>query len=166
LSDQQVSCRWPWTDPPSLLADIEQARRYGSYVLFFASLPSLTLPGLVAKIFDVDDLIGLGRLIAATAPLTAAVTVVGIAALGRRIEFLWLIAIAAFSLLGSLFLGLMIGDSLPRAEILAIKDYNLLPFIFSILTVYYRHYGGWSFATSLSSADGWPGCGRRCSGLA
>lgn len=131
---------------PGLLKDLEKARRYGSYILLFASLPSVTLPGLVAKLLHLDELISLWHLSAATAPLTAAVALIGIASLSGRIEPAWLIPIAAFSLLGSLFLGLMLGDSLPVGDI---KDFRLPEFIFAVLAAYYRHYGFWSFATTI-----------------
>jgi hypothetical protein len=132
--------------PKTLLGDLKEVQRYAALIQLFASIPAIGLPGLVAKLLHIDEVIGLWQLVAATAPLTAAVTVIGLALLSKHVEPGYMLWIAPFSLLGSLFLGLMLGQDLPVGDF---KGSNPMEFTFAILAAYYRHYGAWSFATSI-----------------
>jgi hypothetical protein len=131
---------------PSLIEDLKQIQHYGSWVLLFASLSSLTLPGLIAKLLHFDEVVSLWQLVVATAPLTLAVTAVRIAALSEKVPPPGLIFGTAIALLASLILGDMLGRQLP-IKLTEVKG-SLPEMIWNILAGYFRLYGGWSFATS------------------
>jgi hypothetical protein len=135
----------PPVAPPTFVSDLKEVQHYGSLVLLFASIPALGLPGLVAKLLHVDEVLGLWQLIVATAPLTAAVAVVGIAILSGKYGTGELAFGAGVALLGSLFLGEVLGQQSP---IRGVHLGNLPETIFKILVGYFRIYGVWSFATS------------------
>jgi hypothetical protein len=136
----------PEPKPPTLISDLKEVQKYGSLVLLFASIPALGLPGLVAKLLHVDEVLSLWQLILATAPLTAAATVIGIVFLGGKFGYIEQAWGAGVALLGSLILGQVLGQQSP---VKGVQMGNLPDTIYKILLGYFWLYGVWSFMTSL-----------------
>ena len=133
--------------PPTLISDLKKAKHYGELILLVSSIPAIGIPGLVAKLLHADELIGLWQLIVATAPLTAAATVVGIAILSKKYGFPETLFGTVVALFGSIVLGIVLGRELPIKTLPT--GGNPFGIIYWILSGYFRLYGIWSFATSL-----------------
>ncbi|MHC5541458.1 hypothetical protein ACYOEI_24830 [Singulisphaera rosea] len=133
-------------EPPTFSSDMNEIRAKLSYVLLFASIPGLSIPGIIAKLLHVDDVLTLWQLIVATAPLTCAVTAVGTAYLSGKYDFGQLL----FGTGAALFASLLLGDVLGRLSPIAPRqELGALPFaILRILSGYLELYGAWSFASS------------------
>lgn len=95
--DDQGSTNWR--------RDLRQVQQVGFWVALLVSAPALGLPGLISELLHAKELLTLWSLVRATAPLTAAVAVIGVVVVRRWMSIYQLSVFAPAALLATTALG-------------------------------------------------------------
>ncbi len=139
--------------PPSWKQDLSQIKKVGLWVALLVSIPALGIPGILAKLLKLEEILALWQVIVLTAPLTAAIAVVGVVVLRPPKEDYWAVIwlLPCLTLFLTTLLSRFLGFGLaidPSATFFR-ESGGPTKWFFRMVAAYYALYGFWSFASSI-----------------
>ncbi len=154
MAHEQEKDKPPDGSHPTWKQDLDDVRKVGFWVALFISLPSLAVPALIGSVLEpgkvgVEGITTIWQVIVLTAPLTAAVAIVGAVAARGQLTGYPLVAFSTIVLGIATLLGNMLGISAgvqPPWENMSDGAYAIFT---KMVSNYYKAYGPWTFISSL-----------------